>query len=153
MGCEARSEGAPVVVLGALSALRVVVGVGLAVVPDTVLRLLPGAQPSGTAVLLLRTLGLRDVTVGLAALAAIRGGDTRELARWSGVGMLSDGGDGLAGALAARRIGAQGAAVVAASPLPFLAAGGWVLRRLRADRHTPVARDEDAAGRPVQAEK
>ncbi len=118
-------------VLAAIGGLRVAVGVGLAASPGVALRLLPGAHPSGTAELLLRTLGLRDVVVGLATLTAARGRDTRELTHWATAGVLSDTADGLAGALAARLVGPRGAAVVAASPLPFLAAGGWVLRSLR----------------------
>ena len=121
-------------VLVAIGGLRVAVGLGLATAPGAALRLLPGAHPSGTAPLLLRTLGLRDVVVGLATLTAARGRDTRELTRWATVGLLSDTADGLAGALAAPLVGPLGAAVVAASPLPFLAAGGWVLRSLRPSR-------------------
>ena len=131
MDPTARPPDRSVTVLAAIGGLRVAVGLGLAASPGVVLRLLPGARPSGTAELLLRTLGLRDVVVGLATLTAARRRDARGLAHWAAVGVLSDTADGLAGALAARLVGRRGAAVVAASPLPFLAAGGWVLRSLR----------------------
>jgi hypothetical protein len=77
--------------------------------------------------LLVRTIGARDVVLGLGTLMA--GGDER--ARWIRAGLTSDVADVALAAGSARALGAGGLVAVVA-PLPMIAAG---MAQLRAASH------------------
>jgi hypothetical protein len=69
-----------------------------------------------------RTVGVRDLVVGIGSIAAIRSGSDSDLRRWISVGLLSDVLDVLAGAFGAPLVGKRGAAVSALVPVPVIAA-------------------------------
>lgn len=77
----------------------------------------------------MRTVGIRDVALGLGTLHAAGTGSTRDLRRWVGAGLLSDALDIAAGLASARTTGVRGvaSALVAA---PVVAADLWALSGL-----------------------
>ena len=80
--------------------------------------------------LLLRTVGIRDLALGVGTASAVHSGSTHDLQRWLGAGLLSDVLDVVAGIRSARTIGARGviSALVAA---PMVVADVWALTTLR----------------------
>lgn len=96
--------------------LRTAVGATLIAVPGPFLRLSRREQPTGASVLLLRTIGVRDLVLGLGTLAAARSEEVSEIRRWSTVTMASDSLDVVCSIASMRSIGrlnAMGAAAVA----------------------------------------
>ncbi len=96
--------------------LRTAVGAALIAVPGPFLRLSRREQPTGASVLLLRTIGVRDLVLGLGTLAAARSEEVSEIRRWSTVTMASDSLDVVCSIASMRSIGrlnAMGAAAVA----------------------------------------
>jgi hypothetical protein len=70
---------------------------------------------------LVRTIGIRDVVVGVATLAALRR-QPPAAALWVRAALASDLADVLLALGSYRQLGARGTFVAAASPLPFIAA-------------------------------
>jgi hypothetical protein len=103
--------------------LRVAVGMVLAAAPELVLKASTGDQPSGSTVLLARTVGIRDVVIGAGTLSALRSGGSRDVRRWLGVGLTSDVLDAIAGLAGARLVGRSRALVATGMTLPVIAAG------------------------------
>ena len=86
---------------------------------------------SGTETLLLmRTIGIRDVVLGSGACAAWVRGEQGELQRWATVGLVSDGADFVTGLRSKPLVGSKGALIAALSPVPFVAAGILGLTRM-----------------------
>jgi hypothetical protein len=118
---------ATVMVIGAV---RVCAGVALGGSPTPFLRWEPNIPPGSSMTLLLRTVGIRDLALGLGTASALRSGSTRELQRWVGAGLLSDVLDVGAGLASARTTGARGlASALIASPLVVVDL--WALTMLR----------------------
>ena len=107
---------------GGIAWLRIAVGAALAIAPRPVLRLQTPDDPSGPLVLMTRTVGIRDVVIGVGSMAAARSGNQAELRKWVGVGLLSDVLDALAGASSARLVGKRGALISGLAPLPVVVA-------------------------------
>jgi hypothetical protein len=120
----------PVAVAGGVGWLRIATGVVLSIAPRSVLRLQTTEEPSGSLVLMTRTVGIRDLVVGVGSLAALRSGSDRDLRRWIRLGLLSDVLDTLAGAFGARLVGKRGASVSALVPVPVIAADIYALSML-----------------------
>jgi len=99
--------------------LRTSVGVALLAAPAAPLRMGGGGEPTGAALLLMRTIGVRDLVLGLGTLTADRADDGS--ARWLGATLASDALDVLVGVLAVRSIGRRDAAVAAGLALAFVA--------------------------------
>jgi hypothetical protein len=77
---------------------------------------------SGTATLLMQTIGIRDVVLGSAACAAwARGGDG-EFRQWAAAGLISDSADLLLGLRSRRLIGTKSALIATLAPVPFVGA-------------------------------
>jgi hypothetical protein len=113
-----------------IGCVRSAVGIGLIVAPKAVARSQADQSPTGTAVLLMRTIGVRDLVLGAGTVAAARGsGD--EAHRWIATGLLSDVLDVLTGAVSVSLVGRKGALTAAVVPMPFVLADLFVLRRLR----------------------
>lgn len=124
---NARRLRAAVMVIGAV---RVCAGVALGGSPAPFLRWEPNIPPGSSMTLLLRTVGIRDLALGLGTASALRSGSTRELQRWVGAGLLSDVLDVGAGVASARTTGARGlASALIASPLVVVDL--WALTMLR----------------------
>ena len=123
----------PTTVAGAVGWLRVGTGVVLAIAPRSVVRLQATDEPPGSLVLMTRTVGIRDLVVGIGWLTALRSGTDRDLRRWVALGLLSDVLDALAGAFGARLVGKRGASVSALVPVPVIAADIYALSMLSRD--------------------
>jgi hypothetical protein len=115
----------------AMGLLRALVGVAMIAAPGLVVRPRKGETASGTVTFMVRTIGVRDLALGLGTLAAARssrGGDAR---RWIQFGLLSDALDVVIGTRSAPLLGRGGAASAALIPAPFVAADVWILRSER----------------------
>ena len=99
--------------------LRAGVGVGLVVLPGRFLRLSGREAPTPVTILLMRTIGIRDLVLGLGTVAAARSGDDADLRRWTSAGLASDSLDVGASLVAAPSIGRVEAAGAAAAALLF----------------------------------
>ena len=109
--------------------MRAAVGVVLVVSPAAFLRLSSREAPSGVSVLLLRTIGIRDLVIGAGTVSASRQGSTAAARRWTSAGLASDSLDVLASLAAVRSIGRKEAAGAAGAALVFavgeVLALGW----------------------------
>src|SRR5260370_5512111 len=79
--------------------LRAAVGLGLIMAPRAVARLQADQSPTGTAVLLIRTIGIRDLVLGAGTVAAAQAAGDEGVRRWITFGLLSDALDVVAGAI------------------------------------------------------
>src|SRR5262245_16739026 len=113
-----------------VAAVRLAAGVALGGVPATFLRW--ESPVAGTSMpLMMRTIGIRDLAVGVGAAGAVLSGSSADLRRWLFAGLLSDGLDVAAGIASVRSIGVRGvvSALVAA---PMVGVGLYALSELRA---------------------
>lgn len=104
--------------------LRAAVGVTLIAAPGPFLRLSRREQPTGASMLLLRTIGIRDLVLGLGTVAATRSGDAGGVRGWVSTTLASDSLDVVASLASTTAIGAINA--VAAATLALLAVAGDV---------------------------
>jgi hypothetical protein len=102
--------------------LRTAVGVALVAAPGVPMRLAGQRQPTGTDLLLMRTIGIRDLVVGLGTVAAARSPDIRDVRRWTGAALASDSLDVAASLASVRSIGKRDS--VAAALLALVFVGG-----------------------------
>jgi uncharacterized membrane protein HdeD (DUF308 family) len=112
-----------------LARLRIAVGLTLTLAPRSVLKMQTADDPSGSFVLMTRTVGIRDLVVGIGSAAAVRSNDRDDVRRWLVVGLLSDLLDIAAAASSARSIGTRSALVAALIPVPVVAADISALRQ------------------------
>lgn len=113
--------------------VRLAAGISLGGAPLSFLRW-EGDIPSGSSMgLLMRTVGIRDLAIGVGTARAATSGSTDDLRRWISAGLVSDALDVAAGLNAARSTGRRGviSALVAA---PVVVADIWVLTMLRGER-------------------
>jgi hypothetical protein len=113
-----------------IAAIRLAAGVALGGKPETFLRLEPQVVGSSMP-LLLRTVGIRDLAIGVGTLAATRSLSDADLRRWLAAGLASDVLDVAAGLAGARTTGWRSisSALIAA---PMVAAGIYALAELDA---------------------
>jgi hypothetical protein len=116
----------------AMGWLRALVGVALIVFPGRVLRISGGETPNGTNVLLMRTIGIRDLVIGCGIVNAARRGPDDEIRRWTQAALSSDSIDVAASVVSAPAIGIPEAIGAAAAAAVFAAGDTWVLRTLAA---------------------
>jgi len=117
-------------VVAALGVVRAAVGVVLILTPERFVTHDGVARQAVPSVALLaRTVGIRDVALGLGTVVAARGGQPADVRRWVRIGLVSDGGDVLAGLAAVPRLGTR-AIPAALIPVPVIAADLLLLRRL-----------------------
>jgi hypothetical protein len=110
--------------------LRVAVGVALAAAPGPVLKGSTGEGPSGSMLMLARTVGIRDLVIGAGTMSALRSGEAGDIRRWIAVGLTSDVLDAVAGIAGVRLVGRRGALFATGVPLPVISAGLWSLSHL-----------------------
>jgi hypothetical protein len=75
--------------------LRAAVGVALLAAPAVPMRISGRTEPTAAAVLLMRTIGIRDLVLGLGTVAASRSSATRpddlaDVRRWTAAALASD---------------------------------------------------------------
>ena len=116
---------------------RAAVGAGLLLAPGAFLRLSAREAPTPVAVLLMRTIGIRDLVLGVGTIAAARRGGDDDLRRWTAVGLASDSLDVLASVVAAPAIGRVEAVGAAGAALAFAVADGLALGELRTGSVAP----------------
>ena len=85
--------------------LRTSVGIALIVAPGAPMRLAGTESPTGVALLLMRTIGIRDLVLGLGAVSAARSGDGDDARRWTRATLASDALDTVVSLAALRSIG------------------------------------------------
>ena len=96
--------------------LRTAVGVALIAAPGMPMRLAGQDQPTGASVLLMRTIGIRDLVLGAGTVAAARSGEMADVRRWTTSALASDSLDVAASLASMRSIGKRdsvGAALLA----------------------------------------
>jgi hypothetical protein len=112
----------------AIGVLRALVGVAMIAAPRSVVRPEGGVPAPGNLVFMVRTIGVRDLALGLGTVAAARSSRGGAVRRWIQFGLLSDALDVVTGARSSRLLGRAGAATAALVPVPFVAADLLVLR-------------------------
>lgn len=105
--------------ISVVGALRAAVGVALLAAPRTTTRL-----DDPAALLLIRTIGVRDLVLGAGALLSGGSGGVA----WGRAALVSDSLDVLVGSASIARVGVSGGLVAALLPVPFAAADAWALR-------------------------
>jgi hypothetical protein len=111
--------------------LRFAVGVAMTFGPRPILRIPAGDEPSATAVLLLRTIGVRDIVLGLGAATAARTASPDAMRPWIRAGLLSDSLDVVVATVTARPETRRDSLIAAITPIPFLALDLAALATLR----------------------
>ena len=98
--------------------LRAAVGVALIVAPGAPMRLSGREQPTGASLLLMRTIGIRDLVLGLGAVAAAR--SDADAGRWNSAALASDSLDTVVSLASVRSIGTRDGLAAAALALTFV---------------------------------
>jgi hypothetical protein len=104
----------------AMGWLRASVGVALLVAPGAPMRLSGRERPTGASVLLMRTVGIRDLVLGLGTVVAARSSDTGDVARWTSAALASDSLDTVVSFASFRSIGKRDAWIAAALAFAFV---------------------------------
>ena len=105
----------------AVALVRIGAGIALGGVPRPFLRLEEPIPPGRSMTLLMRTVGIRDLAIGVGTLRAVRSGTIADIERWIGAGLVSDALDVAAGFASARTMGARGVLSAAvAAPMVVL---------------------------------
>jgi hypothetical protein len=110
----------PIVKNEAMGWLRALVGVALVVAPEAPMRLSGSEEPTGASVLLMRTIGIRDLVLGLGTVVAARSAEAGDVARWNSAALASDSLDTLVSLASFRSIGKRDAWVAAALAFAFV---------------------------------
>jgi len=100
--------------------LRTSVGIALLVAPGAPLRLAGTGSPNGASRLLMRTIGVRDLVLGLGTVAAARSGNGADARRWTRSALASDALDTAFGLAARRSIGRRDALFAAGLAFAFV---------------------------------
>ena len=116
--------------------LRAAVGVALIVAPGAPMRLSGQQEPTGADLLLMRTIGIRDLVLGAGTVAAARSSDVRDVRRWTATALASDSLDAAVSLASFRSIGKRDSWVAAILALTF------VCGDLQARRRIPAAPDQ-----------
>ena len=85
--------------------LRTSVGIALIAAPGVPMRMAGTNSPTGAALLLIRTIGIRDLVLGLGTVSAARSGDWDDEHRWTVATLASDVIDTVVSLAAQRSIG------------------------------------------------
>jgi hypothetical protein len=108
--------------------LRAAVGVALIMAPEAPTRLAGRPELPGAGVLLMRTIGIRDLALGLGTVAAARSGDARDVHRWTAAALASDSLDAATSLASFRAIGKRDAVGAALLALAFAVGDVWSRR-------------------------
>ena len=109
---------------------RTAVGLALLAAPSAALRLSRREAPTGASVLLMRTIGIRDLVIGIGTFTAARGGTHDDARRWLRAGLTSDAMDAAAGLLARRSIGPVETVVAVGAAATFVGLDLLAMRSL-----------------------
>ena len=109
--------------------LRTAVGAALIVAPKVPMRISGGGEPTGTSVLLMRTIGIRDLVLGFGAVAAARSSDVTGACHWTSAALVSDSLDAATSLGSFRSIGMRDSIIAAVLAFTFVCGDLWVLRQ------------------------
>ena len=109
--------------------LRAAVGVGLIMAPGAPMRLSGREAPTGASLLLMRTIGIRDLVLGLGTVAAARSDQAMDAQRWTTAALASDSLDASISAASFRSIGKRDSIAAAILALVFACADVQALRQ------------------------
>ena len=109
--------------------LRTSVGVALMIAPGVPLRLAGPGPPTGSALLLMRTIGIRDLVLGLGTVSAARSNDRSGIRRWMKATLASDALDTVVSLTALRSIGKRDSLFAAALAIGFVCGDLQALQR------------------------
>src|ERR1700722_7573946 len=112
--------------------LRAAVGVALIAAPEAPMRLSGREEPTNAGLLLMRTIGIRDLVLGLGTVAAARSPAAQDFRRWNAVTLASDSLDAIVSVASFRSIGKRDAWSAAGLALAFV----W--GDMRAGRRNPA---------------
>ncbi len=112
--------------------LRTAVGVVLLAAPEPVFRLSGREEPTPASILLLRTIGIRDLVLGLGGVRACRESDRSDARRWLSASLASDSLDVLVGLASSGSVGQREGGGAAVAALTFVI--GDVLALIEAAR-------------------
>ncbi len=120
--------------------LRTAVGAALILAPKVPMGFSGREEPTGASVLLMRTIGIRDLVLGLGTVTSARSSDgtegSNDVRRWTSMAMTSDSIDTVVSLASFRSIGKRDS--VAAAVLAFVfVCGDYLALRPRAGA-TPV---------------
>jgi hypothetical protein len=117
-------------ILALVAAARVAVGAAMLLAPGRFFK-----PESGTEMLLMQTIGIRDLVIGSGACAAWVRGSDGDFRSWATVGLVSDSADLLLGLRSKPLVGTKSALIATLAPVPFV--GAAVLGFVRSFRRTP----------------
>lgn len=100
--------------------LRAAVGIALIAAPGVPMRLSGREEPTGAGLLLMRTIGIRDLVLGLGTVAAARSDEVGDIRRWTGAALASDSLDAAASLASFRSIGKRDSWTAAMLALAFV---------------------------------
>jgi hypothetical protein len=103
----------------AMGVLRAAVGVALLAAPKAI-----GRSDDPTSALLMRTIGVRDLVLGVGAATA----SGPAAVHWGKAVLASDSIDVVVGTAAIPKVGVRGGLMAALLPIPFALADIWALR-------------------------
>ncbi len=122
----------PVPSYEAMGWLRAAVGLALIAAPGAPMRLASREEPTGADRLLMRTIGIRDLVLGLGTVAAARSADVSDARRWTTVALASDSLDAAASLASLRSIGKRDSWTAAVLALVFVCGDVQACRRISA---------------------
>jgi hypothetical protein len=112
--------------------LRAAVGVALIVAPGAPMRLSGQHEPTGADLLLMRTIGIRDLVLGAGTVAAARSSDVTDVRRWTATALASDSLDAATSLASFRSIGKRDSWAAAILALTFVCGDLQARRRIPA---------------------
>jgi hypothetical protein len=115
----------------AMGWLRAAVGVALMAAPGVPMRLAGGGEPTGADLLLMRTIGIRDLVLGLGTVAAAASNDGSDARRWTTAALASDSLDVAASLASSRSIGKRDSWSAAVLALAFVCGDLYARRQIR----------------------
>jgi hypothetical protein len=118
----------PAIRISSMGWLRTAVGAALMTAPGAPMRLAGTQSPTGTALLLMRTIGIRDLVLGLGTVRAAQSGDTSDAHRWVKATLASDALDTVVSLAAMRSIGRRDALFAAGLAFAFVCGDLQALR-------------------------
>lgn len=119
--------------------LRTTVGVALMTAPGAPMRLAGTQSPTGTDLLLMRTIGIRDLVLGLGTVRAAQSTDESDAHRWMKATLASDLLDTVVSLAAMRSIGRRDSLFAAGLALVFVCGDLQALRTSSDRQSDPTA--------------
>jgi hypothetical protein len=114
----------------AMGWLRAAVGLTLIAAPGAPMRLARRDEPTGADKLLMRTIGIRDLVLGLGTVAAARSVDVSDVRRWTTAALASDSLDAAASLASLRSIAKRDSWSAAMLALVFVCGDVQARRRI-----------------------